>query len=148
MEDAFTAAELQHMKTQHVALIPTISLFPDEEKKFGGTLEDAKAVTRKSIVQLKSYLDQGGLILFGTDVGYDTTSEYQYMSQSGMTWRGILASLTTNPAVFFKVANTGRVEKGMEADLTVLDSDPASDPQNFAQVAYTIRTGKIIYKRH
>ena len=151
MEDAFTPSELRRMGDQHVALIPTISLFPDEERKFGGTAETAKAVTNTSITQLKSAFDQGIPILFGTDVGYtalyDTTSEYQYMSRSGMTYRDILASLTTTPATFFKTPHTGRIEKGLDADLTILCADPQADPKNFARVAYTIRAGKIIYKK-
>ena len=151
METAFTSGELVRMKSQHVALIPTLSLFPDEERKFGGSKEDAEAVVKTAISQLKSYFDAGGTILFGTDVGYtqlyDTTSEFQYMSESGMTSRDILASLTTNPVTFFKIRNSGRIAKGMDADLVVLAGDPANDPRNFASVALTIRSGRIIYKR-
>jgi imidazolonepropionase-like amidohydrolase len=36
----------------------------------------------------------------------------------------------------------------MNADLVVLDADPASDVRNFARVMYTIRGGKIIYSSH
>ncbi|MGA8153266.1 MAG: amidohydrolase family protein [Terriglobales bacterium] len=50
-------------------------------------------------------------------------------------------------AAFFKMADTGKVEKGMDADLVVLDADPANDVRNLAKVAYTIRAGKIIYGR-
>ena len=63
-----------------------------------------------------------------------------------MAWRDILASLTTNPSTFFKNPTKGRVEKGLSADLVVLDADPASDVRNFAKVAYSIREGKIIYR--
>jgi hypothetical protein len=31
--------------------------------------------------------------------------------------------------------------------LVVLDADPAVDVRNFAKVGYTIRAGKIIYKK-
>jgi imidazolonepropionase-like amidohydrolase len=152
MEEAFTSDELARMKSQHVALIPTISLFPDEERKFGGSKADEEAIAAKAVSQLKSYFDLGGSILFGTDVGYtqlyDTTSEFLFMSQSGMTWRDILASLTTNPVSFFKIPNSGRIAKGMDADLVVLKADPAADVRNFASVALTIRAGKILYRRH
>lgn len=151
MEDAFTPEELALMKSQHVALIPTISLFPDEERKLGGSKEDEQAVAGKAVSQLRSYFDMGGTILFGTDVGYtqlyDTTSEFQFMGQAGMTWRDILASMTVTPAAFFKVQNSGRVEKGMDGDLVVLAGDPALDLRNFANVAFTIRAGKIIYEK-
>ena len=62
-----------------------------------------------------------------------------------MPWRDILASLTTKPSAFFKETAKGRVEKDMNADLVVLDADPANDVPNLAKVAYTIRGGKIIY---
>ena len=139
------------MKEHHVALIPTLSLFPDEVRKDGGS-EAVKADSLKSAVaELKSYFDKGGTILFGTDVGYtqlyDPTSEYEYMVRAGMNFRDILASLTTNPATFFKAGKTGKVVKGYEADLVVLAADPATDVRNFAKVEYTIREGKIIYKK-
>jgi len=151
MEYDWTPEELQRMKQQHVALIPTLSLFPDEVRKDGGS-EAAKAgILKGAVAQLKSYFDKGGTILFGTDVGYtqlyDTTSEYDYMLRAGMNWRDILASLTTAPATFFKAGKTGRVVKGDAADLVVLDGDPATDVRNFAKVDYTIRAGKVIYKK-
>jgi imidazolonepropionase-like amidohydrolase len=61
--------------------------------------------------------------------------------------RQVLASLTTNPAGYFKAANKGRVEKGFDADLAVLDGDPLADVKNLAKVAYTIRAGKVIYQK-
>ncbi len=151
MELYWTPEELQRMREQRVALIPTLSLFPDEVRKEGGS-EAAKAeILKNSIAELKTYFDKGGTILFGTDVGYtqlyDTTSEYEYMLRAGMYFRDILASLTTAPAVFFKAGKTGRVVIGDAADLVVLDGDPAVDVRNFAKVDYTIRAGKVIYKK-
>jgi imidazolonepropionase-like amidohydrolase len=63
-----------------------------------------------------------------------------------MSWRQILASLT-NPSEFFKSAQEGRVEKGMQGNLVVLEADPAQDVRNFAKVAYTIRSGKVLYNK-
>ena len=102
--------------------------------------------------ELKSYFEQRGTILFGTDVGYtqhyDTTEEYVLMAKSGMTWRDILASLTTKPAGFFKAAHTGELVEGDDGDVVVLEADPASDVRNFAKVDYTIRGGKVIYQKN
>jgi imidazolonepropionase-like amidohydrolase len=99
-------------------------------------------------MELKQYSAVGGTILFGTDVGfyteYDPTRELEDM-KTVLSWNEILASLTTNPSEFFKATAKGRVEKGMDADLVVLDGDPAADVRNFAKVAYTIRAGKVIY---
>jgi imidazolonepropionase-like amidohydrolase len=88
-----------------MALIPTLTLFEVEYKKFGGTPEEIADTIRVASQQLKSYADAGGQILFGTDVGYidhfDTAEEFTLMSRAGLAWQQILATLTTNPAQRF-----------------------------------------------
>ena len=143
-EGQYTPEELSRMKQQHVALIPTLTLWTTvvQDPAVGDRLVQA------AVDELKAHFSQGGIILFGTDVGfqskYDTSQEFEFMGPA-MPWRDILASLTTNPAAFFKATTKGRVEKGMDADLVILDADPAGDVRNFAKVACTIREGKIIY---
>jgi len=146
-EGSFTEDELSRMKRQHTALIPTLTLWTT-------VVSDpaiADQLVNSGVSELKAYFSEGGTILFGTDVGfqtkYDTTEEYEFMGRA-MGWRDVLASLTTNPSTFFKQPAKGQVEKGMSADLVVLSGDPASDVRNFAKVAYTIRDGKIIYSDH
>ena len=144
-EGSFSAAELGQMKEGHTALIPTLTLWttvvqdPAVQEQF----------VQAGVSELKSYFDEGGTILFGTDVGFtsrfDTTQEYEFMGRA-MGWRDILASLTTNPAEYFKAPTKGRLEKGMDADFVVLDGDPAADVKNLAKVKYTVRGGKVIYE--
>jgi imidazolonepropionase-like amidohydrolase len=144
--EGFTAHELARMRNQHTALIPTLTLWT--------TVVPDPAIQEKlvqaGVAELKSHFAQGGTILFGTDVGfipnYETTQEFEFMSRA-MGWRDILASLTTNPSTNFKAKTKGRVEKGMDADLVILDADPSVDVRNLAKVAYTIRAGKIIYQK-
>jgi imidazolonepropionase-like amidohydrolase len=143
-EGKFTPEELAQMKRQHTALIPTLTLWT--------TVVSDPAVQEKlvqaGVNELKQYFSDSGTVLFGTDVGftskYDTTQEFEFMGRA-MGWEDILASLTTNPSAFFKASKKGRVEKGMDADLVVLDADPGVDVRNFAKVAYTIRGGRILY---
>ncbi|HEX8818099.1 MAG TPA: amidohydrolase family protein [Terriglobales bacterium] len=141
----YTDEELAAMKRQHTALTPTLTLWttvvPDVSVQ--NQLVDA------GVGELKQFFSQGGTVLFGTDVGfidkYDTMEEYEFMGRA-MPWQDVLASLTTNPSAYFKAPSKGKVEKGMDADLVVLDADPAADVKNLAKVAYTIRGGKIIYQ--
>jgi imidazolonepropionase-like amidohydrolase len=132
------------MKRQHTALIPTLTLWTT-------VVQDpvaADQLVQARVNELKQYFSGGGTILFGTDVGfpskYDTTEEFEFMGRA-ISWREVLASLTTNPSEFFKANSKGRIENGLDADIVVLDADPATDVRNFAKVAYTIRAGKIIY---
>jgi imidazolonepropionase-like amidohydrolase len=146
-DGTFSADELSQMKRQHTALIPTLTLWTT-------VVSDpviADKLVSNGVDELKSYFSEGGTILFGTDVGfqsrYDTAQEFEFMGRA-MGWRDILASLTSNPSTFFKQPAKGRVERGMTADLVVLDADPSSDVRNFSKVAYTIREGEIIYSPH
>jgi imidazolonepropionase-like amidohydrolase len=108
----------------------------------------AERLAQSGADELKSSFPEGGTILFGTDVGfqskYDATQEFEFMGRA-MGWRDILASLTTNPSAFFNATTKGRVEKDMDADLVVLDADPEADVRNLDKVAYTLRKRKIIY---
>jgi imidazolonepropionase-like amidohydrolase len=61
--------------------------------------------------------------------------------------REVLATLTTNPAKYFKAAKKGKVETGFDADFAILDGDPMADVSNLAKVAYTIRAGQVIYRK-
>ena len=143
----YSPEQLARFKSQRTALIPTLSLFA---KTIGGPALSARLV-ESGVNQIKAFSENGGPILFGTDVGfttiYDTSIEYELMHRA-LSERQVLASLTTNPATYFKVANKGRVEKGFDADLVVLDGDPIADVSNLAKVAYTIRAGKVIYQKN
>lgn len=148
---AWSAALVDSMRAANMALIPTLSLFDVEEKKAGASPENEQKVVDRAVARLHAYAAAGGDILFGTDVGYiyqfDTTQEYTLMQSAGMNFPQILASLTTSPARRFGVADhSGRVAERMDADLTVLTGDPATDITAFAHVRYTIRAGKIIFQ--
>ena len=142
---------IHRMRANHMALVPTLTLFEVEGGKEGASPADIQKVLNTSIGQLKSYSEAGGQILFGTDVGYidyfDTAEELRLMARSGLSFQQILASLTTAPARRFRSRRDGRVAKGMKADLVVLDADPAGDITSFAKVHYTIRAGKVIYAK-
>ena len=111
----FSPEQLARFKQQGIALIPTLSLFA--KPPVGPDI--AARLVATTVNQVKAFSDNGGPVLFGTDVGfttlYDTTLEYELMHRV-LQESQILASLTTNPALYFKAAKKGRVEKGFDAD--------------------------------
>ena len=145
-QPGYPPEQLARFKQQGIALTPTLSLFA----KLPVPPEIVARIVDNIVGQLKSFSENGDTVLFGTDVGYtqlyDTTLEYELMRRA-LSERQVLASLTTNPARYFKAAKKGRVEKGFDADLVVLDGDPITDVRNLAKVAYTIRAGKVIYQK-
>jgi imidazolonepropionase-like amidohydrolase len=145
-QPGYPLEQLSRFKQQGTALTPTLSLFA----KLPLPPEIVGRLVDNIVGQLKSFSENGNTVLFGTDVGYiplyDTTLEYQLMHRA-LGERQVLASLTTNPASYFKAANKGRLEKGFDADIAILEGDPLADVTNLAKVAYTIRAGKVIYQK-
>lgn len=129
---------LKEMKNDGMWLIPTLKLFKDDSN-----IADI-------LREVQDYSQMHGPILFGTDVGfladYDPTDEYLLMQRAGMDFPHILESLTTAPAKRFGESNIrGEVKVGMNADLTVVQGDPARDIHALTQVSYVFRDGRIIY---
>jgi imidazolonepropionase-like amidohydrolase len=145
-QTGYTAEQLAHFKQQNIALVPTLSLFA----KLPVPTAISARIVDNVVAELKGFADNGGTVLFGTDIGftqlYDTTLEYELMHRA-LTERQVLASLTTNPAAYFKAAKKGKIEQGFDADLVILDGDPITDVRNLAKVATTIRAGQVIYQK-
>jgi imidazolonepropionase-like amidohydrolase len=136
VDDAFLAQIVAH----HMTMIPTLMLFSDESD-----IAQIRAIVSK-------FHQLGGTLMFGTDTGflsdYHLTKEYSQLALAGLTFREVLAMLTTAPAKRFGVdSHEGRIAPGMNGDLTILAVDPArGDTATFTRVLYTIRSGKIIYR--
>jgi imidazolonepropionase-like amidohydrolase len=139
---------LAAMKEHRVALTPTLTLWKYYMRH--DRLSAQEQVTNTEVAQLRAWLAAGGEVLFGTDLGaveYNPSEECALMSQAGMSFRQILASLTTAPAERFgDTEKVGRVAAGLQADLAVFEQDPAANVSSFASVKYTLRGGKIIYR--
>ena len=151
-DDLWSPSFAERLTAAHMALTPTLTLWDVEGKKGNASSDEIEKGMSRAAQQLKAFSQAGGQVLFGTDVGYiekvDTSEEFAWMSRAGMSFQKILASLTTNPAQRFGYSShSGRIAKGMDADLVVLGADPAQSATAFSQVRYTIRNGKIIYSK-
>jgi imidazolonepropionase-like amidohydrolase len=141
---------IAEMKRRRVSVIPTLKVWGYEMAKGRVDAASTARFVNDGVQQLKAFAKAGGDVLFGTDVGYvteyDPTEEYVLMSKAGMSPMEILASLTIAPARRFgEERRRGKIVPRMQADLVVLNADPADDVSNFARVRYTIRNGKIVY---
>lgn len=143
---------MRQIRDAGMSMIPTLQLFPYELNKERVPAAIAEQLVNESVTEFGKFVALGGRVLFGTDVGYmtdyDPTREYELMAKAGLTPMQILASLTTTPAARWNEQDSrGRIAAGMEADIVVLDADPADSPRNFAAVRCAIRSGEIIYSR-
>jgi imidazolonepropionase-like amidohydrolase len=148
-ETAWDAALIEQMLAKDMAVVPTLMLFPYELGRANLPQRIVDGATADAVEQVRAYAAAGGQVLFGTDVGYmadyDPTAEYRLMARA-LSPMQILASLTTAPAARWKEEKRrGRVAAGMDADLVVLEGDPAANAANFAKVRCTIRHGEVTY---
>jgi imidazolonepropionase-like amidohydrolase len=148
--DPWSPSFAQRLTAAHMALTPTLTLWDVEASKGNASPDEIEKWMSRAAQQLKAFSQAGGQVLFGTDVGYiehfDTSEEFVWMSRAGMNFQQILASLTTNPATRFGYpSHSGRIAKGMDADLVVLEGDPEKDVSALSKVHQVIRQGQLIY---
>lgn len=147
---AWKQADVDMLRQHHVAVIPTLKLYKWELEREKVPNPEEHKLVKTAIEQIGVFAKGGGEILFGTDVGYisdfSTEDEFRFLGAAGLTFDQILTSLTTAPAKRFgRAEQSGRIAKGLDADLVLLKADPHADVRNFAAIAYTIRKGKVIY---
>ena len=150
IDELWSPSLVGRLTAAHMALTPTLTLWYVESKKANASPQETEKWMSRAALELGAFSRAGGQVLFGTDVGYiehfDTSEEFTWMSNAGMSFQQILASLTTNPAHRFGYStHSGRISKGMDADLVVLSADPAQNTSAFSKVRYTIRNGHVIY---
>ncbi|MEO8188858.1 MAG: amidohydrolase family protein [Acidobacteriota bacterium] len=139
---------LAAMRESGAALTPTLVLWTHFSRH--ERLSWQEQVRKVSIEQLAAWNASGGAVLFGTDLGaveYDPSDEYALMAEAGMSFRQVLASLTTAPAERFgESKQPGRLDEGGDADLVVFRGDASKDIRALADVRYTVRGGKLLYR--
>lgn len=144
----WSAAEASSLVAAGMSLVPTLSLWRAELEH--EVPELAERFENTAVDQVRAFAAAGGVLLFGTDVGYrpeyDPTSEHRLLARAGLTFAARLTMLTTAPAQRFHAAHTGRITAGMDADIVVLDGDPTTDPDAFARVRCTFRRGAPIFE--
>lgn len=125
-------------------MIPTLKMFATTVTKNSAYLDPIYSVVRR-------FHEDGGHLMFGTDVGYmtdySTRDEFVALAKCGLSAMDILQMLTVAPATRFGVAGEkGTLEVGKLADFVVLSSDPARDAKAFAEVQITVRSGKVVWR--
>jgi imidazolonepropionase-like amidohydrolase len=138
---------LTAVRGRPVALTPTLALWKHFSRH--DRISENERIVEVAVGQLRAWLDCGGKVCYGSDlgaVGYDPGEEYALMAEAGMSFRELLASLTTVPAAYFGESRAqGRVAAGFEADLVAFKGDPQRDVRALTDVRYTIRCGELIF---
>src|ERR1019366_1342755 len=138
------------MKEKGVALCPTLAAYEAIQQykgwKKGINTEPLQITEKKKSFQLA--LKNGVTICMGGDVGVfphgDNVREMELMATYGMKPIEVLRSATSVNADVFGYANkTGRIKKGLLADIIMADGDPSINISALRKILFVMKDGKI-----
>jgi len=126
----------------------------------GGWIKRASSVGKGDTVRVRDYFsfsrtrelkEAGVRLLAGTDTpqpfvypGFSLHDELGLMVKSGLTPLEALQTATINPAEYFGMHGAlGSIEKGMIADLVLLDANPLADIANTRRINAVIANGRL-----
>ena len=118
------------------------------------TYEKEQSRLEHSLHNLKVLFDAGIPIAMGTDTMYEAMSgdsvqkELAYYVEAGLTPMQAIVLATKNSAEHLGIANKkGLISPGMEADLILLDENPAENISNMQFIDKVFLKGKIVYSQ-
>src|SRR5256712_13423360 len=141
--DRGTLAKIAETATVDPSLVPAA--------RMAARLQRAERFTRVTRENLKTLVNAGIPIATGTDAGNPLTlhgpaiyAEMEAMQAAGMTpMQVIVASTATASRAMGLDKQVGTIEKGKDADLVIVGSDPTADVANFRKIRYVVRSGVV-----
>ncbi len=132
----------------NVYVDPTLSIYQAMIKDEG----NGRNVWTKVLQLTKKMYDGGVKVLSGTDIpnfdlvpGKSLHNELALLVDAGIPSNEVIKIATRNSAESLGILNeTGTIEKGKQADLVVLFSNPIENIRNTANIEYVISDGQII----
>lgn len=132
----------------NVYVDPTLSIY---EAMIKGNLKE-QSIWPKVLQLTKKMYDKGVKILSGTDIpnfklvpGKSLHNELELLADAGIPSSEVLKIATRNGAESMGLLNqTGAIEKGKQADILVLQSNPIEDISNTQDISMVISDGEII----
>ncbi len=90
------------------------------------------------------FLTGSGTDAFGTIPGVSLHTELEMLSQFGLTNREVISTATHNFSILYNWNHIGKIERGREADILVLNNNPLLSLENLKNIDLLILDGKII----
>ncbi len=119
-------------------------------ENFDASMKFNQTYVKAIHIMAKALIDNDVTIITGTDsntagtiAGFSTHDELQSLSNSGLTNPQILNAATLAPSKWMNF-NSGKIAKGLRADLVILDKNPLEDISNTRSISSVILNGKVL----
>lgn len=140
---------IQYLVKNNVYVDPTLSVY---ESMVKDNPANGQHVWPKVLQLTKKMHDLGVKLLAGTDIpnfdlapGKSLHHELELLANAGIPTSNIIQIATKNGAEALGISNsTGTIEKGKQADLIVLSSNPLENISNLENIEMIINNGKIV----
>ncbi|MDF0680734.1 MAG: amidohydrolase family protein [Candidatus Nitrosocosmicus sp.] len=140
---------IESLVKNNVYVDPTLSVYESMAKDDPA---NGQHIWPKVLQLTKKMYDGGVKLLTGTDIpnfdlapGKSLHHELELLANAGIPTSNIIQIATKNGAEALGILNyTGTIEKGKEADLIVLSSNPVENISNTKSIEMIINNGKIV----
>ncbi|CAN5742212.1 hypothetical protein BH23THE1_BH23THE1_28500 [soil metagenome] len=140
---------IEYLVKNNVYVDPTLSVY---ESMVKDNPANGQHVWPKVLQLTKKMHDLGVKLLAGTDIpnfdlapGKSLHHELELLANAGIPTSNIIQIATKNGAEALGISNfTGTIEKGKQADLIVLSSNPLENINNLENIEMIINNGKIV----
>ena len=140
---------IESLVKNNVYVDPTLSVYESMTKD---NPENSQHLWSKVLQLTKKMHDSGVKLLAGTDIpnfdlqpGQSLHHELELLKDAGIPLPRIIQIATKNAAEALGISNsTGTIEKGKEADLLVLSSNPLENISSIKDIEMVINNGKIV----
>ena len=140
---------IKSLVKNNVYVDPTLSVYESMVKE---SPVNGQHIWPKVLQLTKKMFDNGVKLLAGTDIpnfdlapGKSLHHELELLANAGIPTSSIIQMATKNGAEALGISNsTGTIEKGKQADLIVLSSNPVENISNIKNIEMVINNGKIV----
>ena len=145
-DDLWSSPFAERLTAAHMALTPTLTLWDVEARKGNPSSDQIEKGMSRAAQQLKTFSQARGQAFVEATCRFVPGAVRPLRLHRAE--RHSTDPLRSEGAQRFGYSNrSGRIAQGMNADLVVLNGDPAQSTSAFSRVRYTIRDGKVIYSK-
>jgi len=121
-----------------------------KSQQYPSPAEDARLQFQQVLTVVRELHNAGVTLVAGTDVGISYQipgislhDELSLLVQAGLSPMDAQETATRNPVHTFKLNDQGTIERGMRADLVLLDASPLDNIENVRKIRAVVAQGRM-----